>query len=445
MRSKPIVFLLIVALLAVGLAAPASSPAYAQSDDTCVESNQLTFPDTVVDAITNDRSILSWCFEGVRGQTVTATMTATSGDLDPYLGLTNLDFDPIYAENDDISSSNRNSSITVTLPETRTYVIITTRFDFADGSTTGDFTLEVSASGALGATAVPTSALGDGGTKTFDFPTVGDGTGEAGLGDGAIFIECDTGEEVRGGVQFSFIAVNPGFSYTATAIGIDGFDPVVTVETRPGIGTCNDDNSAVLGSRVDVPGYGNVFSTSTSAQVRFTSPGQGNPINISVGSFNDAPGRFVLIIEGLAISPFTELDGFSVRVPRAAQEEPLGVYMVARYTDLDPYMYIAAGEGLNDAYSPEGDFFPDLIDFNQVFGPIYECDDAGVGACDFSPNFESGNILISNGSSYNPGSVDAGLMLVPNTTDPILYVLGSLNGSSGGTYAILVTGYVPGP
>ena len=48
-------------------------------------------------------------------------------------------------------------------------------------------------------------------------------------------------QEIRGGVQFSFINVNPGFSYTVTVFGLDGFDPVLAVEHGEGIGTCNDD------------------------------------------------------------------------------------------------------------------------------------------------------------------------------------------------------------
>lgn len=439
MRSKSIVFVLIVALVAVFIASPAPSPAAAQQN-VCTASNTLSIPDSATGSINNTDWAAFFCFEGRAGDTVTISMTATSGNLDPYLLVFDTAIETLYAENDDIASGNTNSSLTFSLPETTTYVIAAARFGLEEGSSTGGFTIDISGSGT-------STGLGNGGTTdpaSFEFPAIGDGTGDAGLGDGAITVTCDTGEVANGGVQFSFINVNPGFSYTATALGIDGFDPVVTVETRPGIGTCNDDNTGVAGSRVDVPGYGNVFSNTTSAQVRFTSPGSDDPVNITVGSFTGQSGRFVLIIEGFAISPATELDGFSVRVPQAAQEEPLGVYMVARFTDLDPYLYIATGEGLNDAYAPDGTFFPSLVDFNEVFGPIYECDDAGRGDCSFSPNFEDGNILISNGSSYNPGSVDAGLMLTPNTTDPILYVFGSLNGNSSGTYAILVTGFVPG-
>lgn len=437
MRSKSTIFLLVVVLMVAAFAAPAPSPAQAQ-DQICTTSNTITVPGTSSGTISNTIYVVPFCFNGTSGQTVTISANATSGDLDTYIALFDPTLEEVYGENDDIESGNTDSELTVTLPVTQQYVILVSRFGVDEGTSTGNFTVNITTSG--GSTTPGLDSV------NFDFPAVGDGTSSGNFNnDGSIFITCDTGEEVRGGVQFSFIAVNPGFSYTATAIGLDGFDPVVTVETRPGIGTCNDDNSGVLGSRVDVPGFGNVFADNTSAQVRFTSPSSGNPINISVGSFNDEPGRFVLIIEGLAISPFTELDGFAVRVPEAAQEEPLGVYMVARYVDLDPYLALYAGDGLTNAYSADGTLFPDSIDYDQVFGPLFECDDAGVGDCDYSPNFENGNILISNGSSYNPGSVDAGLMLVPNTTDPLLYTFGSRNGASGGTYAILVTGFVPGP
>ena len=65
---------------------------------------------------------------------------------------------------------------------------------------------------------------------------------------------------------------------------------------------------------------------------------KGDPVNITVGAFGGGSGQFVMVIEGLAISPSTELDGFVLRVPSSVADEPLGVYMVSRFTSLDLYL-----------------------------------------------------------------------------------------------------------
>lgn len=449
MRGKLLIGTLFFAL-AIVLAVPGQT---VEAQSLCSASNRIQVPNTLEGTITNAEYIATYCFDGTAGQTVSVSVEATSGNLDTYLALSDEIGDTVFIEDDD-GGGGTNSAFEFELPSTDTYVIVVTRFNLDEGTSAGDFRMTVSVSGGSGGLgglgglggSDPTSAP-DPTTApvTFEYPTVGDGTGSTGIIDGAIFITCDTGVEIRGGIQFSFINVNPGFSYTATVVGLDGFDPVVAVETSPGIGTCNDDAPAAAGTRVAVPGYGNVTGTNLTAQVRFTTPNRGNPVNISVGSFNDAPGRFVMVIEGFVISPFTEQDGFSVRVPFAVQTEPLGVYMIARFTDLDPYMFIGTGTGLNQAYDTDGNFDWQLIDFNNVFGPLLECDNLGFNECDFAATFPTGTVAVTNGSSYNPDNrIDAGITVVPNTTDPILYFLGSSAGRSGGRYAIVVTGAVPG-
>jgi hypothetical protein len=447
MRAKTIVGVLLLFALASVVFVPHRA---AEAQSLCNSSNTVSIPTTVTGSITNAAYITFYCFEGTAGQTITVEVEATSGNLDTYLGLADETGERVFVEDDD-GGEGTNSAFTYELTETRTYMIIVTRFNLDEGTSAGDFALTVSVSGGsgglggLGGLGGGTDPTEEPAQVTFEYPTVGDGTGSTGMTDGSIFITCDTGVEIRGGIQFSFINVNPGFSYTVTVVGLDGFDPVVAVETQPGIGTCNDDAPAAAGTRMAVPGFGNVVADRLTSQVRFTTPARGNPVNISVGSFNDSAGRFVMIIEGFVIQPRDEQDGFSVRVPQAVQTEPLGVYMIARFTDLDPYMFIGAGEGLNQAYDANGDFDWQLIDFNRVFGPLLECDNLGFAECDFAATFPTGTVDVTNGSSYAPDNrVDAGITVVPNTTDPILYFLGSSGARTSGRYAIVVTGSVPG-
>jgi hypothetical protein len=177
--------------------------------------------------------------------------------------------------------------------------------------------------------------------------------------------------------------------------------------------------------------------------VRFTSPRRGNPTNISVGSATGETGQYILIIEGLVISPSDELDGFAVRVPDSVALETISVYMVSKYTDLDPYLELYQGDGLTQAYDDEGNFYEDSVDYNNIEF-LFACDDAGIGDCVDTPAFPGGGVDIANGSRYVAGELDAGLLVTPNTSQPMLFAFGSVNGASSGDYAIMVLGTVPG-
>jgi hypothetical protein len=382
--------------------------------------------------ITNQNSLIGYCYLGTVGETITVQATATSGDLDTYLGIIDPSSNEVFAENDDIVQGNTDSEVTFEIPADGYYLVIVTRFNFEEGVSTGDFDVVLTRDGA--------SAPG-GDDRDDNLPLLGDGsTLDA---DAAIFVECDTGERISGGVQFSYINVDPGFPYTVTVIGLDGFDPVLAVETRPGIGTCNDDNRDGAGSVVLVPEEGEVVGDSRTSQITFTTPQRGFPTNLLVGSFNDEPGRFVMVIEGFRIAPEDDLDGFSVRVPARSAEEPLSVYIISETAELDPTVGIGTGPGLTNAYS-DGDFDPDAVDFDRINFPVLECNDMGRGTCDFTPELPGGVLSISGGGEYIVGPFDAGLSLIPNTTDPILYAFGSAGSASSGTYAIAIFGYVPG-
>lgn len=406
----------------------------AQDDDICASLTEINYGDTVTGSIEGDLYIFGWCFDGAAGDEITVTLEATSGNLDTYVGLSDQTLQETYIENDDVDESTTNSGFTFTLPESATYVLIASRFELETGTTTGDFemTLTSASSGVKGQDTTEAEP---------DFPVVGNGV----RGNQAveIFIDCDTGERVQAGVQFSFINVNPGFPYTVTAIGLEGFDPVLAVETRPGIGECNDDDPDVEGSTIPIPGGALVEASRRSSQIRFTTPQRGFPTNITVGSFNESGGDFVLIIEGFRIDPRDELDGFSIRVPSSVATEPLGVYVIAADTSLDAIMGVGAGDGLSQAYSGN-DFEPDDVDYDNISYPLLFCDNIGVETCDFTPELVQQAFSIKGGGNYVYGPTDAGLVLIPNMTDPLLYAFGSSSSETVGDYAILVYGTVPG-
>jgi hypothetical protein len=90
--------------------------------------------------ISSDAYMHVWGFDGQAGQQVTITMRGAGG-LDAYLGI----IDPnneVIAEDDD-SGGGSDAQISLRLPESGTYVIVATRNGIDQGTTTGNYTLEV--------------------------------------------------------------------------------------------------------------------------------------------------------------------------------------------------------------------------------------------------------------------------------------------------------------
>ena len=404
------------------------TPVSAQSENFCDSLGSINYGDTVTGSISDAEYFTGYCFDGEAGDVVTIILVGTTGDLDTYLIISDAFGDEIFAENDDVADDNSDSGVIFTVPEDDSYLIFVSRYDGEEGTTTGNFALSITSDGSGGGN--PSGDKGNDG-KTNDIADPSE----------VITIRCDTGETLYGGVQFGFINIVPGYQYTVTVFGVGDFDPVVAVETAPGIGECNDDEPLAAGSFVALPDEGSVRANRQTAQVRFNLARAGSPV-ITVGSFDGQGGDFVMVIEGLAIAYPEEADGFVLRVPIAVADETLGVYMISRYNDLDPYLQLATGEGLNDAFSSDGTFDPDYIDYNKAF-IAFECDDAGSGDCSDMQAMSGGGIDISNGSDYITWQYDAGIQVVPQTTDPMLYVFSSSGSTTSGTYAILIMGTMP--
>lgn len=109
----------------------------------CAGSQTLRYGDTVTGTINDTTYEVVYCFEGQAGDTITAELTATSGDLDTIVAV----FDPVevtlFAENDDIDfgAGNSNSRLTYTLPQAGVYGLLATRFGLEGGDSSGSYTL----------------------------------------------------------------------------------------------------------------------------------------------------------------------------------------------------------------------------------------------------------------------------------------------------------------
>jgi hypothetical protein len=99
--------------------------------------------------ITNDVPAVRYTFDAEAGATIVATMTGTSGDLDPFLLL----FDPNgqqLAFNDDFETGRRDARIELAVMSSGAYTIEATRFRQSEGNTTGTYRLTLELTGAPG-------------------------------------------------------------------------------------------------------------------------------------------------------------------------------------------------------------------------------------------------------------------------------------------------------
>lgn len=99
----------------------------------------IQYGQTVTGTISDDQQIVSYVFDAVGGDQVTATLTASSGNLDPMLNLTN--FNGTLLATDDNSGANGNAQITYVIPANGAYLLNVTRSPAGEGNTIGDFTL----------------------------------------------------------------------------------------------------------------------------------------------------------------------------------------------------------------------------------------------------------------------------------------------------------------
>lgn len=158
-----------------------------------------------------------------------------------------------------------------------------------------------------------------------------------------VSVTCTNGPSFENGVEIQVIQMRAGFTYTATVIGLGDFDPILAVLDPNGRGLCADDVREAASYNVDLPTTGAVRGNNLASQVRFDQRTGRNMADVSlvVGSVNNMPGEFVLILEGMAA---TAADGagdpFGVRLTpdMIASGIPLSVYMVAVTNSVDPFM-----------------------------------------------------------------------------------------------------------
>jgi hypothetical protein len=247
---------------------------------------------------------------------------------------------------------------------------------------------------------------------------------------GGVDVTCTNGAHITNGVEI-VVNMRPGYTYTATAIGINGFDPVLAVLNASGSGLCADDDATAAGYSANLPTTGAVPASHLSARVSFnqTSSSGFEDVHLVVGGYDGAEGEFLLVLEGMAV---TREDGtgalagdpFFVRITpnMVASGVPLTAYMISLDNRLDPMIRLV------------GDNHRDIL----------VCDDAGTANCagqswNLSTSYISHSRGRLGGYQYDAMlSIDlTGLQLNPNPTDNYYeFRMTSYNQSTFGHYLV---------
>ncbi len=249
-------------------------------------------------------------------------------------------------------------------------------------------------------------------------------------------VTCDNGVEFNNGVEILVNSMRAGFTYTATAIGIGDFDPVLAVLDANGQGLCADDTREAQNYTVDLPTSGAVSASSSSSQVLFSQTSGQNMADVSlvVGSVGDTSGEFILMLEGMAA---TSADGtgdpFSVRLTPGMVNSgvPLTVYMISVTGELDP-LIARIDADFNFIYDE---------DDQQVY-----CDDSGdASLCWGESTLLNNSFVTRRGSERLGGFAQDAMISIPlegTELDPdpdfrfINYLMTSYQQSTFGDYVL---------
>lgn len=249
-------------------------------------------------------------------------------------------------------------------------------------------------------------------------------------------VDCDNGASFSNGIEIIVNQMRSGFTYEATAIGLDGFDPVLAVVGEDGDGLCSDDERAARNYDADLPTTGYVRSSNLSSQVSFDTTGNAafQDVSLVVGGYGDQTGEVVVVLEGMAVTSEDNAgDPFSVNITpeMVGSGVPLSVYMLTRGTSgVDPLIYMTDAD-FNVLQDTDG---------NDIY-----CDDAGTNSCwgesvDLSPYSVSIDTGTLPGWQYDAMLVTGleDLELSSDRFDNYLtYAMTSFEGRSEGQYLLV--------
>lgn len=245
-------------------------------------------------------------------------------------------------------------------------------------------------------------------------------------------IDCDDGGTFSNGVAVTVIQMRTGFNYTATAIGLNGFDPIVAVLDSSGEGLCTDDDTIAATYSADLPTTGEIDSASTNSQVIFANTGNNafEDISIVVGGYDSQPGEFLLIIEGMASSAADGPgDPFSVEITPGMVGSGVNVtaYVISVTNVFDPNVFLV-----------DADYEYIADDDDNYIG----CDDAGNSSLCWGESFDlSGSFVSRTQNRQLPGGGLDAMLSIPMVAGMEGGFLNFLVSGTQGTYGDYVMAF----
>lgn len=238
-------------------------------------------------------------------------------------------------------------------------------------------------------------------------------------------VTCDTGGNFENGVSVTVVQMRSGYNYTATAVGLNGFDPVLAVLDSSGTGLCADDDIDAANYSANLPTTGQVNPSPTSSQVPFanTSNSAFADISLVTGGYDSQAGEFLLILEGMTFSSADNAgDAFSVEITPSVANSNVNVtaYVISVTNVYDPTV------GLIDTN------YDYLVDNS---GNIVGCDDAGNPSLCWGDSASlSGSYISRTQNRQLPGGPYDAMLSVPVVPDDAGGYYNFIVNSAQGTY-----------
>jgi hypothetical protein len=246
-------------------------------------------------------------------------------------------------------------------------------------------------------------------------------------------IYCDGNLVSDNGVVVTVLQMRPDSNYTATAIGLDGFDPVLAVrDASTGDGLCNDDNPDAGYYEASLPTAGRVIASNLTSSQTFNTFNYDNfaDIELVVGGLNGQSGEFVLVLEGMLLSQADNAgDPFALTVTPGMVRSGIdpSVYMMAVVPSFDPLIALVDSD-YNVVTDETG---------SEVFcddgGNIYICWEAGS-------NLRSAAVSRTQNRVLSGKDTDA-MLTIPITADTIgdnfIFLMRSYEMQTYGDYVVV--------
>ncbi len=362
-----------------------------RAQESVASSLPIHYGETVSDDISNEAFFDHWQITAQVHDRLYVRMAAAGG-LQPLIGILSAGGNLLAHSTG--GSANETVDVSFDVPEDGLYIIVATRVGNQSGSSTGTYTMSV---------------------ENLNLPPTRDPNYQD------VTFQCAQSDAMAAATIHFAREDSDNGAYPIVVYGFDDFQPVIRVQSGDS-DVCITDPATAAGDVLTLPGERPLTVTDAdlkqTAEYTLTSANTPDPssITITIGSYNQMPGRYLAVIGGFAIEPISDVDEMDVRLaplPGNNGRAPMQLYVIGVNNRLDPSIITTTGR----------------------------CDDAGRRGCDDVPPITGAGVILNNGVQIVGDRFDAGVRLA-DTLPHALQII-SFSGTTHGEYALLLTGYLP--